>query len=490
MDTPHTTTSIIRLPIAYRMAVAITLCTFLSLALLVSINANQQSQLLNKQISGYATTIVRQLAAAAQEPLFTDDHLSLRLTIANLTEQPDIQGVALYNEKGDLLMQQGQTSGGRLTDELRRTVNAKPKDNQLFRFRWKDNSHNELSAFIAPIRFKGVTAGYAEVAFSRIQLFGVIRSSLSSTLIVALILSGLSTLLAVVMGKHLSNPINTLVDATAQALGKARHDEQRRHTDEIAYLLDGVNEMGQAMVEKSQLEQVFSRFVSPTIASQMIESLDQVALTNKRVEATVLFADIVGFTKMSEQMDPEQVAELLNEYYGYFYKLSKYYYGTVDKFIGDAAMVIFGVPEEDSEHRFHAISYAVGLQRLVEELNIARSAKNKPGIHVRIGINCGTMQAGLLGTSERMEYTVVGDSVNLASRLCGEAEADQIVIPADIYHHPSIKERVQVKIQNAIRIRGKTEPVDTYLVTGMSDSQRQAISALIDDLIYGSQHDD
>ncbi|RRJ83698.1 hypothetical protein D0544_00830 [Aestuariirhabdus litorea] len=465
------------------MAAAITLCTFLSLALLVSINANQQYQLLNRQVESFAGTIVRQLAAAAQEPLFTDDHLSLRLTVTNLTEQNDIKGVALYDEKGSLLMQEGQTSGGRLTEQLRQALAQPGPEDQLYRFHWLNEQNSELSAFIAPIRFKGVTGGYVEVAFNRIELFGIIRNSLTSTLVVALILSALSTLLAVVMGKRLTSPINTLIDATAQAMG--RRSKERPKGDEIAYLIEDVNEMGQAMVEKSQIEQVFSRFVSPTIAAQMIESLDAVALTNKRVEATVLFADIVGFTSMSEQMDPAQVAELLNEYYGYFYKLGKYYYGTVDKFIGDAAMVIFGVPDEDPDHRVHAIAYAVGLQRLIEELNIERKARNKPSIHIRIGINCGTMQAGLLGTSERMEYTVVGDSVNLASRLCGEAGADQIVIPADIYQHQSTRDRVQAQIHKSIRIRGKTDPVDTYLVTGILGSQRQAISALIDDLMTG-----
>ncbi len=487
----------LRLPIAYKMALAITLCTFLSLMLLVSINSNQQYKLLKAQISGFATTIVNQLAAASQESLFTGNHLGLRLTFTNLTRQNDIRGVALYDEHGVLLLKEGETSGSLLAEKLRNTqpspslTAGEIPDKALLRFRWTSYQEQDLTAFIAPVSFQGITGGYVEVTFSQIQLFGVISNAITNTILVALILSALSSILAIVMGKRLSSPIVNLVDATEQALGQHRKiPRERRSGNEIAYLIDDVNEMGQAMLEKNQLEQVFSRFVSPSIASQMIDSLDDAVLNNRRVEATVLFADIVGFTQMSEKLDPAQVAELLNEYYGYCYKLSKYFYGTVDKFIGDAAMVVFGVPEDDPEHRFHAIAYAACLQQLMEQLNVKRRKKQQSTVHIRIGINCGMMQAGLLGTDERMEYTVVGDAVNLASRLSAEASADQIVIPAEIYHHEKAKDRLRAKVHGAIRIRGKSEPVDTYLVTEIVGSQQQAISDLLADLLNGTHSDD
>src|SRR5690606_36658815 len=126
---------------------------------------------------------------------------------------------------------------------------------------------------------------------------------------------------------------------------------------------------------------------------------------------------IVGFTGMAEGMNPEEVANLLNRYFAQIVIACEMNQGMVDKYIGDCAMLVFGVPQADPEHFFHVITCALAIQRLVTMENEQRETRGQAPVRFRLGLNSGSMLAGNMGAHERMEYTVVGDSVNLASRL-------------------------------------------------------------------------
>ena len=243
--------------------------------------------------------------------------------------------------------------------------------------------------------------------------------------------------------------------------------------------------MALGILQRKQVEDAFSRYVSPNVAKEIMSNLnevklggnvspvvareimnkaDQVDLSGKAVEGSVVFIDIVGFTSKSETMSPTGVAELLNDFYSNITRTVSLYKGTIDKYIGDCAMILFGIPERDEDHVFHSIAYAVFFRRLMYERNKVRIDNGEFPVHFRVGINSGEMLAGNMGTAERMQYTVVGDTVNLASRLCTAAETDQIIITEDIYKMKGISDKLVATRFQSIKVKGKVEPISTYLV--------------------------
>ena len=159
------------------------------------------------------------------------------------------------------------------------------------------------------------------------------------------------------------------------------------------------------------------------------------------------------------------------------------YLGTIDKYMGDCAMIVFGVPEEDKLHKLHAVYCAVMIQKLVERINVVRRSTNQIAVSFRIGINSGSMLAGNLGSTERMQYTVVGESVNLASRLQHIAEKDQIIISSDFYNDPDIQWRLTAKKYKSIQLRGIKEEVSTYIVTDVIALYQDKIDEQIDEIL-------
>jgi len=146
-------------------------------------------------------------------------------------------------------------------------------------------------------------------------------------------------------------------------------------------------------------------------------------------------------------------------------------------------MIVFGVPEEDNLHKLHAVYCAIMIQRLFERINVIRSANNKLVVSFRIGINSGSMLAGNLGSTERMQYTVVGESVNLASRLQHIAEKDQIIVSREFYNDPDIQWRLIAKKYKSIHLRGIKEEVSTYLVTDVISLYQDKIDEQINEIL-------
>ena len=248
--------------------------------------------------------------------------------------------------------------------------------------------------------------------------------------------------------------------------------------------------MASGLLEKNQVENAFSRFVSPKVAKQIMNNLDKVSLGGKRVEATALFADIVGFTSLSEKLPAEEIASLLNEYFGYISTASQLYHGTIDKYMGDCAMIVFGAPEEDEEHRFNAVSCGILIQRIIERLNVERVSEGKEPIYFRIGLNSGEMLAGNMGSDDRMQYTVVGEAVNLAARLHSVAERGQLIVTDYLVKDRDVQWRVIAHRHGSIRLRGIAEPVTTYVLTDVKPAYSKLIDTQVDEILARKKHSD
>lgn len=481
-----------RVPIALKMAAFFVLPILIGVIFLASIMIDAHRVFQHRQMDQFARVITEQLAASAAEPLFADANMELGVLINHIALDENLIGAGIYSHIGEPVAMSGFLPN---IDSIDLKQSKSIIAANQFQIRSLTNlqlqAQKNAPAFEAgfvyssPIRFRDVTGGYALITFNEASLssnFDRMAYALMATTIVLLIL--LATVIFF-MSRHVTAPLKHLANAAANIDNGQLDFIPERRNDELGQLMQSINRMGKDLARKSEVETVLDKFLAPDVANKIINELDNVNFRGENVEATALFADIVGFTQMSETMTPEAVSELLNEYFGYYAACAKLYFGTVDKFIGDCVMLVFGAAKSDANHQYHAVACALLMQELTQRINEKRIAAGLNAIHLRIGINSGKMLAGLLGSQDRLEYTVIGDSVNLASRLCNEASQDQIIIQDECYQNLLSQHAVKVDNHKTIKIRGKSEPVSIYNVYDMSQKRSSANKAFLADILSG-----
>ena len=213
---------------------------------------------------------------------------------------------------------------------------------------------------------------------------------------------------------------------------------------------------------KEKVTTALGKYMSKDVMKDVVKNIDNLGLGGKKSVVTVLFSDIRGFTSLSEKMPAQQVSELLNEYFTEMEPVISKYNGIINKFIGDAIMAIFGEPIQDKNHVKNAVMCGYEMLEKVEKLNKKWLSEKKPEIEIGIGINTGEVFVGNIGSVNRMEYTVIGDTVNLASRL----ESYNKVYKTKMLISPAVYKEVKdftdaLKIPD-VRIRGKANKIDIY----------------------------
>ena len=232
-----------------------------------------------------------------------------------------------------------------------------------------------------------------------------------------------------------------------------------------------------------QILNTFQRYVSPAVVEKMQGSTQDFFKTERAV-LTVLFADLRGFTGMASGLKPEEVRDLLNECHTSMIHTIDQYEGTVDKLIGDEVMAIFGAPIHQGDHALRAIRVAMGMQLSHQKLLRCWKAAGKPAPPLGIGINTGEMVVGNIGCDTRMDYTVIGHHVNLASRLCDVAEGGEIIVSqfttdalSDYArsHPEDLRRKIQFKKSGTIRAKGLKDPIAVSKVLFAKDEESDGI---------------
>jgi adenylate cyclase len=204
--------------------------------------------------------------------------------------------------------------------------------------------------------------------------------------------------------------------------------------------------------------QALARFLAPEVVEMIAANPAGIRLGGVNQKVTVLFCDIRGFTSMSETMQPEKVVEILNEYFSRVTDVIFDHGGTLDKYIGDAAMAIFGAPFSKGNDACNAVQAAVAIQSMICELNRDAAERGHPELKIGVGINTGVVTAGNIGSAKRLDYTVIGDSVNLASRLCGKADAGQIIISESTARE--LGNSCTLCALPPVTVKGKSQPIN------------------------------
>lgn len=226
------------------------------------------------------------------------------------------------------------------------------------------------------------------------------------------------------------------------------------------FILEGRN--------KEKIKQAMGKYISQDVMKNVVQNIDDVRLGGKKAVVTVLFADIRGFTSMSEKMTAEDVSKILNEYFTEIEPIISKYNGVINKFIGDAVMAVFGDPIQDLNHPVKAVRCAYEMLKKVDQLQDKWLFEGKPKIEIGIGINTGEAFVGNIGSEKRLEYTVIGDTVNLASRIesYNKVYKTNLLISSTTYSYVSgIADVIKI---SEVTIRGKSKKMDIYEVLRLS----------------------
>ncbi len=218
-----------------------------------------------------------------------------------------------------------------------------------------------------------------------------------------------------------------------------------------------------AKEERRVIKDMFARYMSNDVVSELMNTPDLVKPGGDQKRATLFFADIVGYTAFSEGKEAAYIIELLNEFFSEAVEVVLRNKGYIDKFIGDCIMAAWGVPlSSEKEDAIRAVSTAVEIQRMVRDKNRRFFTGKAKNLKLAIGMNTGPLVAGNLGSSQRMDYTVIGDTVNLAARLEGVAAANEIIITQDTMD--LIDGEFKVQKRNPVQVKGKAKPIQIYNV--------------------------
>jgi adenylate cyclase len=276
----------------------------------------------------------------------------------------------------------------------------------------------------------------------------------------------LGILVMMVFVTVLIKPIRLLVKGvSAIAAGDFDQKINIKRSDELGDLTDAFNDMAKSLREKEVIKGAFSKYVTKSVVDRILQHQDGLKLGGEKKTVTIFFSDIRGFTAMSEVLSAEEVVQLLNEYFTAMTAIIFKYEGTLDKYMGDAIMAVYGAPIDMADHAERAVLTAVEMSRKMIELQAKWRMEGKREVNIGIGINTGEVVVGNIGSNERMEYTAIGDNVNLTQRLESVAEKGQILISSSTYE--KVKHKVDAVMLDPIKVKGKTEKVVAYSVQGL-----------------------
>ncbi|NRD59375.1 adenylate/guanylate cyclase domain-containing protein [Corallococcus exiguus] len=272
---------------------------------------------------------------------------------------------------------------------------------------------------------------------------------------------------AVFMARSMAAPLVQLEAAAGRVrLGDLTVEVPVRGSDEVGRVAQSFNEMVSGLRQRDQIKGLFKRYLAPQVVDELLKHPEKAAPGGERKMLTVLFSDLVGFTSMSERMSPEDLVAVLNTYFEQATGVLTTHGATLDKFIGDAIMCFWNAPLPREDHAARACLTALELVAVVDRLSPGFEARGLPRLDCRIGINTGQGVAGNIGSSAAQDYTVIGDMVNLASRLEGAAKVygTRTLVAEETL--AAARGVVLARELDLLRVKGKQQPVRVFELVG------------------------
>lgn len=339
-------------------------------------------------------------------------------------------------------------------------------------FSFKPGGNEEYITLITPLGKSGsaVLAALQQPLEEKLRPFHHLNE-----ILLALSLSGLlfSLLGGVWIAHTVTQPIATLaVGVNRIERGEYGHTFDLPYQDEIGELAGAFNHMSQGLAERDKVRDLLGKVVSPAIAQELLNK--GIALGGEERDVTMLFSDIRGFTTLSESLPPKTVLDLLNVYLTEMSTIVEKHGGVVDKYVGDAVMALFGAPLNHADNADRAILAALDMLQALENLNREFERQGLPPLDIGIGINTGRVVAGNMGSHNRLNYTVIGDEVNLASRLESltkeKTYATKIIISGATLR--AAHGVYQTRHLGEVTVKGKTRNTEIFALSGIIPAER------------------
>ena len=280
-----------------------------------------------------------------------------------------------------------------------------------------------------------------------------------------------------VFSQTLTRPIESLVRVAGEiATGNfdviaTNRVHSKDEVEKLAWAFDG---MTSGLRERDKVKNLFNKFHGSSVTDDLLQG-GNVALGGSRKRVAVFFSDIRGFTAFSENKTPEEVVNMLNEYFSAMVKVIYAHQGIVDKFIGDAIMAIWGAPKSTGNDAYEAVMACIEMRKSLDELNKIRIARGDVPIKIGMGLHSGDAISGTVGSDDRMEYTVIGDTVNMASRIESSTKAfgTDLLLSEDIAGQ--VKSQFILEEAGSAEVKGKAEPLKFFKVRGYIDAEGQRV---------------
>ena len=330
--------------------------------------------------------------------------------------------------------------------------------------RFTENNNKYFGSFE---RLDHIGIGVISSIPEKMALEGVNAVRWGSVLIAIIILS-VAILFIYFFSDTIARPLQLLSNAAEKiSNGEYEHKLQVKTRDEVGELTKVFNLMAHGLQEREKLKGALNKFVNEEIANQVLQG--EIKLGGERKEATILFMDIRGFTAISEKLQPEEVVDFLNEYMTLMVGIISDTGGVVDKFIGDAIMAIWGAPVTKGNDIENCLNATLMMRKGIVNFNTQRKKKKQFPIMFGCGINTGPVVSGQIGSPDRHEYTVIGDTVNLASRIEALSKhfAVDILITDNTYQ--LVKNIFSVAVMNKVKVKGKSKTQKFYALLGRKD---------------------
>jgi adenylate cyclase len=337
------------------------------------------------------------------------------------------------------------------------------RKNEVSYYVYRQTGGDRLLNLYRTIKIKDKNLGYVHVGISLDFIEELVLQERVSIILATLAVILIGLVVAVIYGFRFSHPISEIVKATDEiGRGNYQYRVPLKRNDELGNLAIAFNRMGQELWKNTMTQKSFGKYVGSEVLDLILANPETDWLKGTRNEATILFGDVRGFTSYATEKPPEEVVEALNAYLEISTSVIIQYGGYVDKFIGDAVMGVFGVPVYRRDHVERAARAAMQIQKVLDQ----ESRKGAPLLSaVGFSIHSGVVVAGNVGSQSKMEYTVIGDSVNVAARLNSLAGAGEVVISQQVKE--KLDHMMSAEALGPQQIKGKSEPVEAYKVLRM-----------------------
>ena len=459
-----------RVPLKVKLSLLITLLIVVSVLLIGDYLLKHAENSLTAEITKRGYTIARDLSASAKNPLVTRDELTLSIFVRDALRDEDVAYAIITDDENKIVAHGDLNYVGR---QLERPRGLRALGDEMLVQHYADSKGGHIIDFAVPMQFSNVRIGALYLGFSDQSIRKTIAKARNQTLwiTVLMILGGIGG--AVGLAIVLTKPILKLAQGTkAIAAGSFDITLPVSSRDEIGDLTESFNDMAKSLREKEKIKRAFSSYVARQVVDEILKHPDEITFSGERRDVTVIFCDMRGFTPLTERLPPEEVVLALNAFYSLMIDLTIKNDGTINKFLGDAVMAIFGAPTAYPDHCLRAIRTALEMQAGVAELSARRIAEGKDPITIGIGISAGEAVAGTVGTENQMEYTVIGDKVNLAARLESNAKPGQILVSESTYQQ--IAGQVNARCLGAMSVKGKEEQVTVFEILSVAEEEDAA----------------